>query len=144
MNEHKHDSSHHFIVPVAYYVRTFIALLILTFITVWISRFDFGSFNIVVAMIIAVMKASLVCSVFMGLRWDKGIFSVFFMGSFVFLGIFITLTMSDIVFRHDADPLEAQRFGFKKPLNFIEEKPAAAAAVAATPATANASIAPKK
>eukprot|EP01051_Picozoa_sp_SAG22_P032089 SAG22_NODE_13352_length_409_cov_1.741935_1_plen_82_part_01 len=50
----------HFIVPVSYYVMVLVALLILTVVTVVIAQFDFGSFNILVAMLVAVVKASLV------------------------------------------------------------------------------------
>jgi len=70
-DSHQHS---HFIVPVKYYIGTFLSLLVLTFVTVTISRFDFGTFNIVVAMLVAIVKASLVISFFMGLRWDKGFF----------------------------------------------------------------------
>lgn len=121
MTQHDSHSSHHHIVPVAYYVRTFVALLILTVITVAASRVNFGTWNVPIAMFIAIIKASLVGMVFMGLRWDKGINGVFFLGSFVFLGIFIAITMSDIVFRPMTDVVEGPRFGFKQPIGMIKE-----------------------
>ena len=121
MTQHDSHRSHHHIVPVAYYVKTFIALLVLTVITVAAAQVDFGSMNVIVAMIIAVIKASLVCLVFMGLRWDKGVNAVFFLGSFVFLGIFITFSMADVFYRPLTDTVEGARFGFKQPIGMIKE-----------------------
>lgn len=121
MTQHESHGSHHHIVPVAYYVKTFVALLFLTVITVAASRVDFGAFNIVIAMLIAIVKAALVCLFFMGLRWDKGVNAVFFLGSFVFLGIFIGFTVSDIHFRPSTDSVEGPRFGFKQPLGFVKD-----------------------
>ena len=66
MSEH-----HHHIAPVKYYVGTFGALLALTILTVAVAQFDFSEWNIIIAMIVAVSKASLVLMFFMGLLWDK-------------------------------------------------------------------------
>ena len=56
MDKHTDRQSHHFIVPLRYYVGTFIGLLFLTFLTVLVSRFDFGSFGLVVALLVAFLK----------------------------------------------------------------------------------------
>lgn len=54
------------------YIRVFAVLAILTIVTVAISRIHFpGSGNIVVALVIAAFKASLVAAVFMHLKWEK-------------------------------------------------------------------------
>ena len=64
---HGHDEHHGVghIVPIRYLVATGTALLILTVITVWVAKFDFGAFNIAVALLIAGFKASLVVMFFM-------------------------------------------------------------------------------
>jgi cytochrome c oxidase subunit 4 len=111
------DGQHsHFIVPVRYYLRTFIALLILTVITVVIAQFDFGSFNLAIAMLVALIKASLVLMIFMGMRWEKGFTFVLFIGSLLFVGIFIGLMFSDIATRKQTDPLESGSFGLVSPV----------------------------
>ena len=109
----------HFVVPVRYYVATFVSLLILTFFTVVVARFDFGKWNIVVAMSVAVVKATLVGMIFMGLRWDKKMNAAFFISSFAFLAIFLSFSLMDVASRHQTDPLEAQHFGFKTPVKLI-------------------------
>ena len=71
-------------------------LLILTGITVGASYFDFGSANVVVAMFIATIKASLVALIFMHLKDDKPVNAVIFTSSLIFLSIFIGFCMLDV------------------------------------------------
>ena len=70
------------ITPLSTYLIVFAGLILCTVLTLLTARpdifyldtsfFDLGSFNIVLAMLIASFKASLVLMFFMGLRWDKG------------------------------------------------------------------------
>ena len=54
------------------YFRVFAALAILTIVTVAASRIHFpGAGNIIVALVIAAFKASLVAAIFMHLKWEK-------------------------------------------------------------------------
>ena len=54
------------------YIRVFAALAILTIVTVAVSRIPFpGAGNIVIALVIAAVKASLVAAIFMHLKWEK-------------------------------------------------------------------------
>jgi len=67
--DHSDDLGH--ASPYSTYLYIFIALLVLTVATVGITRFDFGSWNIVVAMVIASIKAMLVALYFMHLKYEK-------------------------------------------------------------------------
>lgn len=78
------------------YAGTLLTLLVLTGITVAASYFDFGSANVVVAMFIATVKASLVALIFMHLKDDKPVNAVIFCGSMVFLSIFLGFCMLDV------------------------------------------------
>jgi caa(3)-type oxidase subunit IV len=91
----------HYIIPDAKIIKTLIALLILTAITVGLSFVHLGSFNFIIGMIVATMKAYLVASIFMNLSHDDRSNSVIFGSAFVFLGIFILLTAPDFLFRGD-------------------------------------------
>lgn len=54
------------------YVMVLVALLIGTVVTVLVAQKDLGgSTNMIVALLIAAVKASLVASIFMHLRWEK-------------------------------------------------------------------------
>ena len=79
------------------YAGVLAALLVLTGITVTASYVDFGSpaVNVVIALAIASIKASLVALYFMHLRYDKPFLSVIFVGGLFFLGLLLMLTMID-------------------------------------------------
>ena len=71
------------------------ALLILTMITVGVSRLDFGGANLFVAMFIAVIKLSLVMTWFMHLKHDTATNILFILSSFVFLSLLFLFTITD-------------------------------------------------
>lgn len=122
-----HGKHEHFIIPVSVYLKVFGALLVLTVITVAVAQVDLGKFNMLVAMLVASVKAALVCMFFMGLWWDKKENAVIFVTSFVFLVIFVVLTSTDLFFRGDVyvhGPLAAPKSAkskFKKPWVATEE-----------------------
>ena len=91
----------HHIVPVRIYTGVFIALLFLTVITVLAAQIDLGILNFPLAMLIASFKAAFVVFVFMGLKYDSLENRTIFFSSFIFLAIFIILTLSDVMFRND-------------------------------------------
>jgi cytochrome c oxidase subunit 4 len=80
-----------------------LTLLFLTFITVYISRFDFGSANMLLAMAVATVKASLVVAIFMHMLWDTTINKIFFISSFLFLGLLFLFTFADLLARADLE-----------------------------------------
>jgi cytochrome c oxidase subunit 4 len=86
------------------YVKTLIALLILTIITVGASYVDFGSGNIVIALFIATIKAMLVALFFMHLRYEKPVNGVIAAAGFLFLGIFLMFCFIDQDSRRDPNP----------------------------------------
>jgi len=54
------------------YIGVFVALAIATVITVAASTIDFGGhLNMFIALLIAVVKASLVAAIFMHLKWER-------------------------------------------------------------------------
>ncbi len=87
---HAHVSSFGFMVGI------FLALIALTVITVGASYVDFGSASPVIAVLIATVKASLVALFFMHLRHDRPFNGFIFVMAFVFLGVFLLLTMDDV------------------------------------------------
>lgn len=93
------------ILPLRIYLGVAGALLALTAITVFVAQTDFGSWNLVVALLIAATKAILVALFFMHLKYDNRIYSVIFVGAILFLGIFITFTMFDTLNRGGINPL---------------------------------------
>ena len=82
-------------VPIRVLVTILLALLVLTWVTWAASEQDFGRMNLVVAMVIAVIKGSLVVMYFMHLRYDRPINAIILVSSLVFLALFIGLAMMD-------------------------------------------------
>ena len=108
------EHAHH-IIPLQTYFKVFGALMFLTVLTVLAAKIDLGSFNIVLAMLIAIAKSTLVLLFFMHLYYDNKTNLLFFLGSVLFLIIFIAFTYFDVAYRDGIDSIEA--------VNPLEEKP---------------------
>jgi cytochrome c oxidase subunit 4 len=98
-SNHEHGAVGH-IVPIKMLVGTCFALLILTVVTVWVAKLDFvelqlSEMNILVAMSVAVVKCTIVGLIFMHLRWERSFIGFVFVGSFLFVGVFIGFTLLD-------------------------------------------------
>lgn len=99
------DSSHHsdqigHIVPIKFLVFICCILLFLTAVTVWVSRYDFTEINIaemgiIMALFVATVKATIVGLYFMHLRWDRPFLGFVFVGSILFVVLFIALALTD-------------------------------------------------
>jgi len=99
--EHGHHDHEH---GAGLYVKTLLALLILTVITVGASYVDFGSGNVVIALFIATIKASIVALFFMHLKDDKAVNGIIATAGFLFLGIFLMFCFIDTGARADPHP----------------------------------------
>ena len=128
MSAHDHAHGHdaqgygpHHVTSTKTFVNVLLALLFLTIITVAASRVDFGAANLLIAMLIASVKASLVIAIFMHVKWDTAINKVVFLGSFLFLSLLLIFTLTDQATRGDADPLRK----IKMPVDngFVQPKP---------------------
>jgi cytochrome c oxidase subunit 4 len=84
------------IVSVRLYFVIFLALLVGTVLTAWVSFFNFpGPLNAIVALTIAVIKATLVVLYFMHMRYSSRLIWVVFGGALFWLAIMFALTFSD-------------------------------------------------
>ena len=81
--------------PVSLYVTIFLSLMVLTAVTVAAAFVDLGQFNFLVALIIAVFKASLVVWYFMHVKYQSGLTKLTVATGLFFLTILLTLTMVD-------------------------------------------------
>jgi len=92
MSEHAHPT-------VKSFFGIWITLLILTAITTAASFLELGPFNAVVALFIATCKASLVVLFFMEARYLPKITKMVIVTALFFLGLLLTLTMTDFMTR---------------------------------------------
>ena len=87
------------ILPKRVYYTIFGILMLGTYLTVQIAFFDLGRLNTVVALTIAVIKATLVVLFFMHVKYSTRLTWVVVLGSIFWLGIMFVLTMSDYLTR---------------------------------------------
>jgi cytochrome c oxidase subunit 4 len=90
MSEH----AEHIVSP-RIYLAVFAALLVLTFATVQAASYDLGTMNVVVALAIAITKATLVVLYFMHVRYSSRLTWLVVASGFVWLAILIGITVSD-------------------------------------------------
>jgi cytochrome c oxidase subunit IV len=94
---HSHISS------TGFYGLIFTALIGLTILTVGQSYVDLGKLNLIVVILIATTKASLVVSFFMHLRYDNKFNALIFLSCILFIGVFFAYTMNDTNNRGELD-----------------------------------------
>ncbi len=87
------------VVPWRVYLTVFAALALLTVITVQAAGHDFGPFNTLIALGIAVVKSTLVVLYFMHLRYSSRLTHLALFAGVVWLAILILLTISDYISR---------------------------------------------
>lgn len=90
----------HHIAPIRDYVLVWLALVVLTFTTTYVGFIDMGEFNIVVALLIAVIKMSLVIWIFMGVRYTSSLTKLFVVAGFFWFLILIVMTGQDYITRN--------------------------------------------
>ena len=95
MSDH-HDSMMH-VASSKSLLGTFGALIVLTFVTVAVPRLELtsGQVDLVIAMAIATVKATLVALFFMHLKHERGFNVVVFLSSFAFVAVFLTFALMD-------------------------------------------------
>jgi len=81
------------------YFAIFGALMVGTALTVWVANYDLGQWNAVVALTIAVIKATLVILYFMHVRYSSKLTWVFVCAGIIWLIILFAFTLSDYLTR---------------------------------------------
>lgn len=87
------------IVPRRTYYVIFGLLMVCTYLTVQVAYIDLGIFNTVVALGIAVFKATIVVLYFMHVKYSSRLTWLVVAGSILWFAILIALTLNDYVAR---------------------------------------------
>ncbi|HYV43002.1 MAG TPA: cytochrome C oxidase subunit IV family protein [Thermoanaerobaculia bacterium] len=93
------NSQSQHVVPVKVYVAVFVTLLVMTAATTAISGIDLGPWNTVVALGIAVFKASLVVLFFMHARYSPRLTHMVILAGLFWLVLLLLITFSDFASR---------------------------------------------
>ena len=87
---------HHHIVPIPVYAAIFVALLVLTAVTIAVAFIDLGAMNTAAALAIAFVKGSLVVMYFMHVKYSSRLVQLAAATGFIWLGIMLSFTLSDV------------------------------------------------
>lgn len=88
--------------PVWQLIAVFLALIALTVITVYQATLELGNIELIASLVIATIKASLVILFFMHMIHDKPLHAILFIGSFIFVALFLGFTLMDAGAYNDA------------------------------------------
>lgn len=107
-DQHGDDYHHHqHIATIPGNLIIFGALLLCTALTIGAYMVRLGEANLFVALFIAAIKATLVCTFFMHLKYEQRFNILFFLGSFLFVGVFVGYTLNDT--DHRGDDVQGRR-----------------------------------
>jgi cytochrome c oxidase subunit IV len=95
----EHEEYEEHVVPTTVYLTIFGALMVLTLVTVAVAFVDLGNLNVLVAMTVAVIKATLVVLFFMHVKYASRTTKLVVVASIVWLGFLFFITLSDYVTR---------------------------------------------
>lgn len=112
MSEHHHEDDFHVhphITPTKVNIAVLGALLVLTGLTVAAYNVRLGEWNLLVAILIAAIKSSVVMTWFMHMKHEKLFNAIIFLGSVVFAGVFLFYTMNDTGTRNSVGEFEGAR-----------------------------------
>jgi cytochrome c oxidase subunit IV len=87
------------IVPLKLYIGVFLALLVLTALTTGVAYIDLGPYNTVAALLIAVVKMSLVLLFFMHLWYSDGLNRLVIVMSVFWLALLVIFSLADVLTR---------------------------------------------
>jgi len=93
-----HAAEHH-VVPLKFYFGVFLLLMVMTVITVLVASVDLGPLNVLVALTIAIIKATAVVLIFMHVWWGSKLTKVLVIAGIFWLFIMLVFTLSDYLTR---------------------------------------------
>src|SRR5580692_2942822 len=95
MSENSENHSDH-IVPVRVYVLVFLTLIVMTWVTAFVSTIDLGRLNVFVALSIAIFKASLVILFFMHVKYGTRLTKMIVLCGIYWLLLLLFIAMADL------------------------------------------------
>jgi cytochrome c oxidase subunit 4 len=112
MSHHSHDAHHGelgHIVPRDVYLKVFLALLVLTVITVGVAHIDISpGWNLVLALFVATIKAVLVLLIFMHLKYEDKVIWAYVAFPIILVFILIGGVYSDNPLRVHTEPMQVK------------------------------------
>lgn len=86
-------------IPYSKYLMVWLALVLLTGITIMVAGMQVGGWSVFAAIFIAAIKGTLVLFYFMHLRYESGLFKIALTVAMLTLAVIMVLTFADVSFR---------------------------------------------
>jgi cytochrome c oxidase subunit 4 len=93
------ENEKHHIIPYRTFLLVLAGLILLTLISVAVTRISLGTLTVTIALLIAAIKSSLVLSIFMHLKFDDKFFSIMVIAVILVIGLVIFITFLDYLYR---------------------------------------------
>ena len=93
------SEEHSHIISYRTFTAIWVALLVLTLVTIAVAQVNLGAWNVWVAIGIATLKSSLVVAIFMHMKYEHWFFKVSLLIALLILAIFIGLNFFDVLYR---------------------------------------------
>ena len=93
------ENEKHHIIPYRTFLFVLAGLILLTLISVAVTRISLGTLTVTIALLIAAIKSSLVLSIFMHLKFDDKFFSIMVIAVILVIGLVIFITFLDYLYR---------------------------------------------
>jgi cytochrome c oxidase subunit 4 len=90
------------VVPVRVYLTVFAVLLLLTAATTWVAFIDLGRLNVVIMLVIAIVKATLVVLFFMHVLYSDRLTWLVVSSGFAMLMLLVVFVAGDMIVRQAA------------------------------------------
>lgn len=94
----EHNQQHH-ILSIKTATTVLVLLIVLTAVTVAVSRINLGYYNVVAALTVATCKSLLVITFFMHMKYENKMFRLIVFLCFLILAIFIGMSFFDVAYR---------------------------------------------
>lgn len=93
------ENQNNHIIPYRTFLVVLAVLITLTLTSVILTRIHLGALTVFIALLIAVVKSSLVLRIFMHLKLENKMFSILTIGVSVLIALVIIGTLADYIFR---------------------------------------------
>ena len=93
------ENGENHIVPYRTYLLVLTGLIILTSISVAVTKIHLGALTVFIALLIAAVKSTFVLRIFMHLKFDNRMFTLATVGVITLLFSVITITLLDYLYR---------------------------------------------
>ena len=98
LTEIMEDEKNH-IIPYRTFLFVLAGLIILTLISVAVTKIHLGTLTVLIALLIAAVKSTFVLRIFMHLKFENKMFTVMVIAVILLIGVVIFITLLDYLYR---------------------------------------------